>query len=57
MAELIIMFFCGFFFAVAIMGIVVTALFTHEELDAQKDEDVNQMYLWYDANYGKENDE
>ena len=48
MAELIIMFFCGFFFAVAIMGIVIVSLVYKDHEDAPSTEDMDQMCIWYE---------
>lgn len=52
MAELIIMFLCGFFFAVALMGIAVVSLVFYED-DHQHptEEEIDQMCMWYEEEY------
>ena len=51
MLELIIMFFCGFFFAVALMGIVIVSMVYKDHEDAPSEEDINQMCMWYEDEY------
>lgn len=51
MAELVIMFFCGFFFAVAIMGIVIVSLVYKDHDNAPSAEDMKQMCIWYEEEY------
>ena len=51
MAELVIMFFCGFFFAVAITGIVIVSLVYKDHDDEPSAEDMDQLCMWYEEEY------
>lgn len=53
MLELIIMFVCGFFFAVFLCGLGFLFLIGK---NYPTDEELEEMQTWYDAEYGKEND-
>lgn len=55
MWQLIAMFLCGFLFSFSIVGLLVThQLFKEEKEEAPyTDEDMEQMSLWYENEYGK----
>lgn len=56
MIELIAMFFCGFFAASAIMACVIVSLvFKKDDHQFPTDDDMEQMCIWYEDQYGKEN--
>lgn len=56
MIELIAMFFCGFFCSAAIMACVVVYLaFDKDDRQFPTDDDMDQMCIWYEDQYGKEN--
>lgn len=55
MIELIAMFFCGFFCAAAIMAcVIVSIVFKKDDRQFPTDEDLDQMCIWYEDQYGKE---
>lgn len=54
MWQLIAMFLCGFLFSFSIVGLLVThQLFKEEKEAPYTDEDMEQMSLWYENEYGK----
>lgn len=55
MIDLIAMFFCGFFAASAIMACVIVSLvFKKDDRQFPTDDDMEQMCIWYEDQYGKE---
>lgn len=55
MINLIAMFFCGFFCSAAIMACVVVYLvFDKDDCQYPTDEDMDQMCIWYEDQYGKD---
>ena len=57
MWSLIGMFLCGFVFAFALIGIFIVSIIFDDErnLEAPTEDEMEQMSLWYDNEYGKEN--
>lgn len=55
MWQLIAMFLCGFLFSFSIVGLLVThQLFKEEKEEVPyTDEDMEQMSMWYENEYGK----
>ena len=55
MSELIAMFLAGMIFMLSIETIIVMSMFSHDEDEAFPEEpDLDQMCLWYDNEYGKD---
>ena len=55
MTELIAMFFCGFFCSAAIMACVIVSLvFKKDDRQFPTDDDMEQMCIWYEDQYGKD---
>lgn len=52
MWQLVAMFLCGFLFAFSIVGLIVTHQVYKEKDDAPTDEEMEQMCLWYENEYG-----
>lgn len=56
MINLIAMFFCGFFCGAAIMAcVLVSIVFEKDVRQYPTDDDMDQMCIWYEDQYGKEN--
>ena len=55
LGDLVAMFICGFLCAVAIMMIMILAIFfKDDDKDYPTDEDMDQMCLWYEEEYKNE---
>lgn len=54
MWQLIVMFLCGFFLALSIVGLFVTHQLYKEKPEPPTDEEMDQMCLWYEQEYGKQ---
>lgn len=55
MLELIAMFFCGFFCSASIAACVIVSLvFKKDDCQFPTDDDMEQMCIWYEDQYGKD---
>lgn len=54
LGDLVAMFFCGFFFAAALMGILIVSVAYKDDEDYPSADDMDQMCLWYEEEYKNE---